>query len=475
MDKISGFAGTISLGDLISENITIPYYQRPYVWDTERVKILLEDLDAQMSDSQKSAESNGQKYLLGSLILCENKENCKFEVVDGQQRLVTLALILLYLEKLKNGENATIDFLKGSRFQHSESKAHIKDNYKSIKSWFESKPDIWDNENLKSKIEFIYVVAPSLDDAFIFFDSANAKGKRLEAYDLIKAFHLRALEDYNPKSKDKDSNVFAREFERLAKENEGKYLKMLFNDILTPARQWLRDKSNKIPSQMDIYEEFCTDIPRNFEKPRVTDKNQLGILQNFVGGADFFEYISHFDELYKFLKDFDFYQWFEQINWSKGFTYNRYIYIMSALIYLDKFLDIDRFKCSKKYDMFGVECDEYYNLRLIARAVFTLRCSEERISIKTARDFAKEILPLIYYERFDLEVELKLKRFIIEYTQKEKTLYKNLQLDTKTIPDGGGTKTYLDHAKEKCYGDDYGNLIPLHYAHLYKTSQGEQQ
>ena len=26
-------------------NITIPDYQRPYVWDTERVKILLEDLD----------------------------------------------------------------------------------------------------------------------------------------------------------------------------------------------------------------------------------------------------------------------------------------------------------------------------------------------------------------------------------------------------------------------------------------------
>lgn len=468
MGKISGFTGTISLGDLVSENIIIPYYQRPYVWDTERVKILLEDLSGYFETTQNKPD----KYLLGSLILCENKENCKFEVVDGQQRLVTLALILLYLEKLKNGENATIDFLKGSKFQHSESKAHIKENYESIKSWFESKPDKCETfkVNLKNKIEFIYVVAPSLDDAFIFFDSANAKGKRLEAYDLIKAFHLRAL-----KSKDKDSNDFAREFEQLAKENEGKYLKMLFNDILTPARQWLRDKSNKVPSQMDIYDEFCTDIPRNFENPRVIDRNQLGILQNFVGGADFFEYISHFDELYKILKDFDFYQWFEQIHWSKGFTYNRYIYIMSALIYIDKFLDIDRFKCCKEYDNLGVKCDEDYSLRLIARAVFTLRCSEKSISIQTARDFAKEILPLIYYERFDLEVELKLRRFIIDYIPKEKALYEKLQLDTKTIPDGDGIKTYLDHAKERCYGDDYGNRIPKHYADLYKPSQGEQQ
>lgn len=64
MSKISGFTDTISFGDLVSENITIPEYQRAYVWDSERVKILLEDLDAQMSDSQKSAESNKQKIFV---------------------------------------------------------------------------------------------------------------------------------------------------------------------------------------------------------------------------------------------------------------------------------------------------------------------------------------------------------------------------------------------------------------------------
>lgn len=207
--------GKWTLCELIKQgNITIPDYQRPYIWDRERVKILLEDLDTQMN-----AESNGQQYLLGSLILHKNKG--EFEVVDGQQRLVTLALILRVLN-----DSDSSKFLSNSTFAHSQSKAHIKENYDFIKSWFESRHDRRDSfKKLKDKIEFIYVVAPTLDDAFIFFDSANAKGKRLEGYDLIKAFHLRALEDYNDKSKDSKSSLtayFAKEFERLATEHKSK-------------------------------------------------------------------------------------------------------------------------------------------------------------------------------------------------------------------------------------------------------------
>ena len=39
LDKFSGEigCGTIVLGDLVKQNITIPEYQRPYVWDSEQV------------------------------------------------------------------------------------------------------------------------------------------------------------------------------------------------------------------------------------------------------------------------------------------------------------------------------------------------------------------------------------------------------------------------------------------------------
>lgn len=268
-------------------------------------------------------------------------------------------------------------------------------------------------QNLCKKVEFIYVKAPSLDDAFIFFDSANAKGKRLEGYDLIKAFHLRALEDYNPKAQAKDSKssltaYFAKEFEKLATDSEN--LKILFNETLTPARQWLRHNSNKVSYQMDIYGEFCTEIPQRFkrESTPLIAKDLLGILQNFVGGADFFEYLSYFHELYEKLRSVEFYKELETINWANGFIYNRYIYIMSVLIYFDKFPN-------GRVD---------YMLRLIARAVFALRCSESRIYIQTARDFAKEILSLIYYASFEQELEASLCSFIDEWLDKERAVEK---------------------------------------------------
>lgn len=449
------FTGTILFKDLIVSNLIIPDYQRAYVWDSERVKILLEDLDEQMNADLN--QNNPEKYLLGSLILYKNDKD-EFEVVDGQQRLVSLALILRVLN-----DSDLNEFLGKSEFAHSESKKHIKENYDFIVSWFSSKKG-WKIEEsekhkkddiqkygelLKNKIEFICILAPSLDDAFIFFDSVNAKGMRLEAYDLIKAFHLRALEDYSAKTKDSKSSLtayFAKEFEKLAKEKDGENLKILFNDTLTPTRQWLRHNSNKVAYQMDVYNEFCAEIPQRFKSSSLIAKDSLGILQNFVGGVDFFEYLSHFHRLYTQLQSVEFYQELAKIGWS-GFIYNRYIYIMATLIYLDKFPN-------GRTD---------YMLRLIARAVFALRCSTDRIRIETARDFAKEILPLIYYASFEQELENELDKFIIHYMSNEKNLYEKLQQNDKKI--GGGGEIYLEKAKE-WYGDCYGKSIPKHYKHL---------
>lgn len=436
------FTGTILFKDLIVSNLIISDYQRAYVWDKERVKILLEDLDEQINKTNTSDKrlykfllgnlrlctriknnQNVDKYLLGSLILCESKDknNKKvLEVVDGQQRLITLALILRVLFNDSDSGN----FLSKSEFTHSESKKHIKENYDFIKSWFEARPDKCNKfkEKLKDTIEFICILAPSLDDAFIFFDSVNAKGMRLEAYDLIKAFHLRALEDYSAKSKDSKSSFtayFAKEFERLAKEKDGENLKILFNDTLTPARQWLRHNSDKVSYQMDIYNEFCAEIPQRFKSSPLIAKDSLGILQNFVGRVDFFEYLSHFHKLYTQLQSVEFYQKLAKIGWS-GFIYNRYIYIMATLIYLDKFPN-------GRTD---------YILRLIARAVFALRCSEERIYIQTARNFAKEILPLVYYASFEQELEASLCNFIDSKLSKER--------EFKANEIGGGKQQYIE-------------------------------
>ena len=57
-------------------NYVIPLYQRAYAWEDKQLIQLVEDI------SDVSEDAN---YYIGSLIV--SKQNGKYEVVDGQQRL----------------------------------------------------------------------------------------------------------------------------------------------------------------------------------------------------------------------------------------------------------------------------------------------------------------------------------------------------------------------------------------------------
>lgn len=396
--------------------LLIPFYQRAYVWSEEMVKIMLEDIDEQRKE--------GKKYLLGSLIIHieiyeakqndnEAKENddepqkkkqVKFNIVDGQQRLTTLDLVLEHLgDKLDLEKEQKIS-------SESDAEQTIK---QTIQNWFENRDKNSFLEYLKGSIEFVCVFTNSLDDAFIFFDSANAKGKRLEGYDLIKAFHLRALEDT---CKDKIPH-YTRFFENLATRQDD--LNILINLVLKPAREWInsKDKQDKnIEETMRIYNEFCKEIPQRFRKDEpYPAHNSLGILQNFMGGADFFEYLKTFDTHYKRMKDFRLYAELNSLKYKGGFDYALKLYLMSSLIYLDKFPN-------GKVD---------YMLRLIARAVFSVRVSKNPLKYKTTMDYAIRLLPLIYYASYEQELEYHLNDFIeTELTNenkadKSKGLFKN--------------------------------------------------
>ncbi len=79
----------------------IPEYQRGYKWNSENVKILLDDL----LEFQKSNKSNNSFYCLQNITLVpfkyerDNRVIDCYNVVDGQQRLTTLYILLSYLRK----------------------------------------------------------------------------------------------------------------------------------------------------------------------------------------------------------------------------------------------------------------------------------------------------------------------------------------------------------------------------------------
>lgn len=422
--KIKVGEGQEAFTGLMGFELHIPDYQRPYAWKENQVEILLNDL-------KDVIESKKQSYLLGSLIFHreEKEENGEKEkllnIVDGQQRLVTLALICAELEQWeydkdkKKWNRAEKEvkrlFLMNQKFPHSESQKNLKNNYIYIQKWFGRNQD--EIEKFKklllgkdnNVIEFVCIVTPNPDDAFIFFDSANSKGKKLEDYDLIKAYHLREIVAKNQNSL---LPYYAKLFENMAK--DGEYLSFFFDEILTPARLWLRDRSGLVAGDMRVYDEFCKEIPKSFARANRSSQD-MGILTSFAGGVDFFLFLQRFDNLLKTLKTYAFYQDLEKIG-GAGFGYTRNLYVMAVMIYLDKF------PCGRSD----------YMIMLLARAVFEMRVCKASVYQSTARDYAKEVLPLVYFSEFEEELEHSLLAFIGE-KDKEKREGKH----------DGGKKEYL--------------------------------
>ena len=85
---------------LSGRKYSIDYYQREYKWQRKQVAELLNDLSAKFQESheegnERSAVAEYAHYFLGSVIISD-KDGLKF-VIDGQQRLTTLTLLLMFL------------------------------------------------------------------------------------------------------------------------------------------------------------------------------------------------------------------------------------------------------------------------------------------------------------------------------------------------------------------------------------------
>ena len=88
------------VGELLKEeNLRIPSYQRPYKWNRKHIRNLFYDLrDAMVK----------KEYQIGSVILHEilHEKEIYLDIVDGQQRLISISLFLHLLDDLENYKGA---------------------------------------------------------------------------------------------------------------------------------------------------------------------------------------------------------------------------------------------------------------------------------------------------------------------------------------------------------------------------------
>lgn len=84
-----------NINELLNMDLDIPDYQRPYKWSIQNIEDLLNDISNAIADSEKYRA--GFRYRIGTIIVHMNKNNL-YDIVDGQQRVISLILLKLYLE-----------------------------------------------------------------------------------------------------------------------------------------------------------------------------------------------------------------------------------------------------------------------------------------------------------------------------------------------------------------------------------------
>jgi uncharacterized protein with ParB-like and HNH nuclease domain len=77
----------LSVSELFKDFYSVPDFQREYVWETENVEKLLQDVLEELYD-QDDPVSNAE-YFLGSIVVFRD-ESGTFQLIDGQQRLTTI-------------------------------------------------------------------------------------------------------------------------------------------------------------------------------------------------------------------------------------------------------------------------------------------------------------------------------------------------------------------------------------------------
>lgn len=335
--------------------LKIPDYQRPYKWKAENANQLLDDILGAQTD-------NKEVYRVGTLILhkttCEEQE--VYHIVDGQQRVITFSLLL-------KAFGCDVKFLQEEIPANSLYVQNILNNYalfcrRVAKYSSEEKNRLL--TYIQSNCELIVVITEDITEAFQFFDSQNARGKKLYPHDLLKAYHLREMRSVN-----------ADETEKLVKTWEDmnqRELSSLFKDYLYRIKAWIKgNRADELDEKNIImfkglnrednypYAQFYkgafsyADHINHSSIPFVTGSHSLSAFQldtPIIAGKPFFDYAKHYFDVLSDIRNNDKYEGcfindnpiIETLNQRKykngvGNRITRLLLDTSILLYVDRF------------------------------------------------------------------------------------------------------------------------------------------
>ena len=411
-----------SVNELLKINLNIPDYQRPYKWSIQNIQDLLRDITTAIKDAEKY--SVGFKYRIGTIILHKN-ENGYFDVVDGQQRIISLVLLKLCLEEDFNCSVLEKDFT------NKVTQANIHNNYMFIREWFSLK-----NEEdkkafrnaLNEVLEVVIICVDKVSEAFQLFDSQNTRGKALDPHDLLKAYHLREMKDYPYEMKHAVTKWEAKSTIEIRE---------LFDLYLFPIWNWSHGIKSRpfTAKEIDIYKGIAETSTYTYARRASKAMPYFQITEPFIAGNDFFEMVEHYLCLLRDVKEeieskpsFGIIKEILNMkNDSVGFKYAKNLFYCALLYYYDKFHNFEEMAVMKLFTWAFMIRVDMENLGLDSINKYAIGDGNNSRYTNAIAMFSKISAARLHSEISGLQIRVK-REPDLPASEKWNELYKNLKI-----------------------------------------------
>ena len=233
-----------NLFDVLNEQkYTVDYFQREYSWGEKHIEELVTDLTSTFineynpGDKREQGE-NYNNYYLGPFVV--SSKDGKRSIIDGQQRLTSITLFLIYLHNLQKElgyiekiEPMIFSELRGSKSfnitvedritclealfnngnyipseNDDESTKNMSERYQDIAGSF---PEEIKNESfpffidwLKYNVIMVEILAYSDENAYTIFETMNDRGLNLTPSEMLKGFILSRFDHADKRQKAND-------------------------------------------------------------------------------------------------------------------------------------------------------------------------------------------------------------------------------------------------------------------------------
>jgi uncharacterized protein with ParB-like and HNH nuclease domain len=246
-------ASDININSLLKDQkFYIDYFQREYRWQEKHIKLLIEDLTSTFLKSYKLSDkrsevANYQSYYVGPVVFSVNAG--KKSIIDGQQRITSITLFLIYLNHLQSNSDQKVSiselifsekygeksfnmtdetrepclkalFEKGEyEIQESDDETVINmlERYEDIGHAF---PEELTNGALPYFIDWLIenvviveIIAYSDENAYTIFETMNDRGLNLTPTEMLKGYVLSKITDF--KQRIEINNIWKEQIQKL--------------------------------------------------------------------------------------------------------------------------------------------------------------------------------------------------------------------------------------------------------------------